>query len=93
MAIKEHLEILKSGSEDWNGWREENPETTPNLSEAHLFEVDLCNFNFTYTDFSDANLSGAKLRKADLTSAKLVNAKLTRTDFSGARIDSTLPTL
>lgn len=90
MANKEHLEILKSDSKNWNSWREENPEVIPDLSEANLFEVNLDNFDLSNTDFSRTNLSEATLRKADLTGAKLVDTKLTRTDFSGARIDSTL---
>lgn len=36
MANPEHLEILKSGVKEWNGWREANQAIAPDLSEHRL---------------------------------------------------------
>ena len=36
MANPEHLEILKQGVEQWNKWRNEHPDVTPDLNEANL---------------------------------------------------------
>ncbi len=41
MANPEHLEILKQGVEAWNQWREQNPQTKPDLSGAILREANL----------------------------------------------------
>jgi hypothetical protein len=43
MANPEHLEILKQGVEVWNKWREDNPSIRPDLSEAHLSNVEFSN--------------------------------------------------
>ena len=52
MVNTKHLEVLTRGINDWNEWRREHPEMTPNLSGAVL---------------NRANLSGANLTEADLT--------------------------
>ncbi len=36
MANPEHLKILKQGVEAWNQWREQNPQTKPDLSGVDL---------------------------------------------------------
>ncbi len=58
MANEEHLKILKQGVEAWNGWREKNPQITPDLSKADLYKADL----------TGANLNGAQ----DLTAKQLI---------------------
>ncbi len=40
MANPERLEILSQGVEPWNRWREENPDTQPDLDGARLFAED-----------------------------------------------------
>ncbi len=76
MANEEHLKILKQGVKVWNKWREENPDTKPNLKRAHLRGIDLTTANISSTDLSEvdlgkANLSGVYLQGADLTAANL----------------------
>ena len=63
MANPEHLKILKQGVEAWNKWREKNPDITPDLRGADLYE---------------ANLSGANLRGANLRGASLERAFLSK---------------
>jgi Pentapeptide repeats (8 copies) len=55
MANDEHVALLKQGVAAWNAWRDENPGTRPDLSEANL---------------SGTNLRGANLREAGLSKAE-----------------------
>jgi uncharacterized protein YjbI with pentapeptide repeats len=41
MANPEHLEILRSGVDEWDFWRFTHPEAIPNLSGANLYRADL----------------------------------------------------
>jgi len=66
MANEEHLRILKQGVEAWNKWREENPDTEPDLRGANL---------------SRANLSGANLSRANLREANVERALVGRSRF------------
>jgi hypothetical protein len=50
MADQKHLDILKQGVEAWNAWREQNPSTRPDLSEAHFY--------YNSANLTDANLTG-----------------------------------
>src|SRR5262245_4098997 len=71
MANPEHLEILRRNVEEWNKWREANPDVWPNLSKADLSGAD-----FNGANLSKAKLSGAKLEGADLIRANLSKAEL-----------------
>jgi hypothetical protein len=41
MANEEHLAILKQGVAAWNAWRNEHPDTVPDLGGVHLREANL----------------------------------------------------
>lgn len=94
MAIEEHLSKIKQGAESWNQWREENPETIPDLSKAdirgcQLQKINLSNANLKEAKLQYSNLSGATLENADLGNAKLLetnlqSANLKSTNLSGA---------
>lgn len=81
MASPEHLEVLKQGVKVWNEWRQDKPDTRPNLRKANLRGVNLNNFNF-----SDAILRRANLSKTDLSQANLRRADLRRANLSGATL-------
>ena len=93
MANPEHLAILKQGVEQWNKWREEQPDLNvedslfkdalwgPDLSGANLIGADLNRANLIR-----ANLSGAGLIQAKLIQAELIDANLSRADLGGARL-------
>ena len=66
MANEEHLEILRKGVDVWNKWRDENPDITPNLSNANLLGAYLQGANLKRTDLQRANLQGANLIEAKL---------------------------
>ncbi len=81
MANPEHLEILKQGVEQWNKWREKNPDIEPDLSNA-----DLSGANLSNADLSDADLSGTDLSEADLSGANLSNAGLRSANLCQAKL-------
>ena len=97
MANSEHVDLLKQGVEQWNAWRQENPESRPDLSEAYLRRinlrrVDLSGVNLDGADLIDTNLEqanfcGANLRGADLSMANLVMANLSMANLSGAKLN------
>lgn len=58
----EHHNILKSGVENWNKWREENPNIIIDLSDANLSDADLSRANLSHANLSRADLSRADLR-------------------------------
>jgi hypothetical protein len=70
------IEILKSGVENWNNWREKDPSLRPNLQGARLDSAHL----------DSANLWGADLRKAKLQGADLLGANLERANLWGANL-------
>jgi uncharacterized protein YjbI with pentapeptide repeats len=79
MADQSHLGVLSQGLKNWRKWREHNPSTRPDLSEADLSGTDLSG-----AFLSQANLSGADLSGADLSDASLSEAILSGADLSGA---------
>ncbi len=72
MANEEHVAILKQGVEEWNAWREGNPGTVPNLSNAVLDGASLVAPRWSGVWMPGANLSEANLRGASLLDANLV---------------------
>jgi len=91
MANEEHLAILKQGVEAWNRWREENPDTRPDLNEANLSGAYLSGANLSRayligTDLSKADLSWADLSRADLSRANLSRAHLIRANLHRATL-------
>jgi len=91
MANDEHVAMLKKGVDAWNAWRDENPDTRPDLTEANLTGADLNGANLSGADLSGANLSGANLRgtiffEADLSGVNITGADLRGVDLSGENL-------
>ncbi|MCE1273124.1 MAG: pentapeptide repeat-containing protein [Chlorobiales bacterium] len=82
MANREHIDLIRKGSEAWNAWRAAFPGTRPALREAALDGLDLREINL-----SDADLNGAGLHKAKLSGADLSGADLRGANLSGAMLD------
>lgn len=81
MANKEHLKLLKQGTEVWNQWREEHPDIRPDLGGANLAQANLEGANLF-----GANLFGASLIEANLIGANLIRANLTGPSLDGANL-------
>jgi hypothetical protein len=72
MANQEHVERLrKSTTQEWNDWREENPQIIPDLEGA---------------DLNNGNFTGVNLRDSKLRGATFVNSYLEGVDLRGADI-------
>jgi hypothetical protein len=92
MANEEQLELLKSGVETWNQWREENPDVEIDLSKADLNGADLHEANLSKAILREANLRettlyGVNFNETDLSGADLSNATLINTNFVGTKVD------
>jgi uncharacterized protein YjbI with pentapeptide repeats len=86
MANPEHLEILRQGVDAWNHWRDESPETRPDLSGVDLATADLFDAHLNGTDFSGTNLFRTDLKVADLIGARFTGANLFGSDLRKARL-------
>lgn len=85
-ARQHHVDILKSGVEQWNKWREENPSVTPDLAKANLGEVYLAGANLAKVNLAKANLAGAALMGANLKVANLAKVNLAKANLAGANL-------
>jgi hypothetical protein len=103
-ATREHLDRLGHGKDAWNEWRRKNPSIQPMLAAvkaSQLKSTTFDDYNFSYTNFTEAvlpnlsfrraNFHQAILAKADLSGAHLQKANFCRTDlymtdFTGAHM-------
>ena len=69
MANPEHVELLKQGFEVWNKWREDNPDTVPDLSNSNLSREFLEHVNLEDANLENTNIEETFLYSSDLTSA------------------------
>jgi hypothetical protein len=86
MANEEQLRVLLEGFEQWNEWREANPEARPDLRQADLHETDLQRTNLAHAILIDADLHQACLKEANLAGANLRRADLRGADFESANL-------
>ena len=100
MANLQHVNILKSGVEAWNNWRQANREEVVDLSKADLSNADLRKANLkeanlkkvnlgeydTLFGYESANLEGADLEFATLEEASLCAVNLRRANLLGAKL-------
>jgi TIR domain/Pentapeptide repeats (8 copies) len=76
MADPKHLVQLKKGPDEWNTWREGNPEVIPDLTKSDLRGANLSGANLSGANLSGANLSGANLDGTILWSTVLGDTNL-----------------
>ena len=91
MGSKTLIELAKQGKAALGKWRQANPDTLLNLSDAKLRDVNLRGANLkraelTGADLRGADLVGAQFAEADLTRADLRGAKLVKADFYSAKL-------
>ena len=84
---EEHRDRLDQGADEWNRWRKENPDITPELRGTSLIFADLSGVNLSGANLREADLTGADFTNADLTGADLVKANLTTAKLGGARLN------
>lgn len=104
-TTNEHLKQLARGKAAWNTWRLDHPDLHPMFAGADLRTASrypLDEYDFSYANLTQANLSGLYLRgasfhqailaKADCSSARFDGANFCRTDmyetdFTGAHFE------
>lgn len=85
MANQEYRSMLLDGGVAvWNRWRDEEPDTLPDLRGADLGYANLKGVNLRGADLIEAQLSEAELQGADLRGANLAGACLRETDLRNA---------
>lgn len=83
MDNKEQINKLKSGIKEWNKWRAENPEISPNLRNIN-FASEFPNENEIY---NLPNFEGGNFSNVDLHGASLRNGFYINCCFDGSRIN------
>jgi len=95
MANPEHLKILQQGVEQWNKWRKQHPNVTPDLSQEDLSGWQLSGANLGNTrtmllesteDFGSVTFTPADLYEVDLSGADLSSADLSGADMRGSEV-------
>ena len=87
MADSVLLDILRSGTDQWNSWREKNPGSRIDLRSATLRRENLHGVNFSGSDLTGIQLDGANLTNANLQAANLSRAYLAFTNLTGCNAD------
>jgi TIR domain/Pentapeptide repeats (8 copies) len=86
MAKREHLKILKQGTQIWNRWREQNPTVGPDLSYTDLSGKNLRGSNLSKANLQNANLNSAQVDDANLAMADLSHATLIGTNLPNVNL-------
>jgi hypothetical protein len=84
MANRQHLELLRERTHEWNRRRRENLLFIPDLRKANLRKANLSKANLSGANLSGADLSEANLSEADLSAANLGGADLSAAILSVA---------
>ena len=89
MANPEHLEILRSGPDQWNWWRVRNQDVIPDLSGTDISDIEVSGATFVYanlerTGLRTKNFFNMDFRWAILRGADLGNTNLSRANLQGA---------
>jgi len=84
MAETSHVEILDRGVDEWNRWRNQNPQLKPDLSNSNLINRDLSRADLSGANLSAVDLSKAQLSHASLHGANLESSTLILADLLGA---------
>lgn len=79
MANRTHLALLLSSTTEWNAWRQEEPQTKPDLTGADLSHRNLRHVNFSECDFTGCNLRETDFYECDFTNAVLKDCVVART--------------
>lgn len=91
MAHPDHPALLQWREvEQWNKWREREPEAQPDLSGADLHGTNLSGASLHEADLSKAYLVWANLRETDLAEADLSEANLRGANLYGAAFSDAL---
>lgn len=91
MTNTEWQEMLRTDVQKFNTYRENNPDTPPDLenadlSQSNLVGADLRKANLRHANLEGADLRRARLQQADLSGADLRGANLLEANFHAAKM-------
>ena len=96
MADQQQVALLKEGSDIWNRWRREHPDSQVDLRDAdlsgvenlltHSIKVEFQEPFYNFGEIIPISMPGMDLRNMDLSGANLMRAKIGRANFSGANL-------
>lgn len=94
MALDAQVQLLTSGAEQWNLWRQAHPTEKIDLSGAEFMNawlpsVDLKGADLSHSNFHGAHLSGARLDRADLNNAFWSQVNLQQASLQDANLFKT----
>lgn len=84
MADEQHVTLLRRGVAEWNRWRADNPQATPDLTGAGLRGLDFSGANLAGAELTGADLRGTILEGSSLAGAELAAANLFKAVLDGA---------
>ena len=87
MSDEQQVVLLCRSIREWNRWRAENPQVTPDLAGAGLRGVNLSGANLTGADLKGADLRGTVLSGCMLIGAELAAANFFKAVLDGADVD------
>ena len=87
MANAQQVELIKTGPEAWNQWREQNPDEAIDLSEADLRGTSLAKVNLKGANLKQAKLQFSNLAGASLEEANLEQARMQEVNLQGAQLE------
>jgi uncharacterized protein YjbI with pentapeptide repeats len=87
MADEQCVALLRRSVAEWNRWRAENPQATPDLAGAGLRGLDLSGANLAGTELTGADLRGTILEGSSLAGSELAAANLFKAVLDGADLD------
>tara|TARA_B100000029_G_scaffold468941_1_gene506379 strand:+ start:3039 stop:4283 length:1245 start_codon:yes stop_codon:yes gene_type:complete len=90
MADMELVLIVKRGRDAVAKWREENPTTTMDLSEAYMSHTRLPQVDLSASDLRNSDFMGAMLRRANFSRSYMNPCHLYRADLREANLSNTL---
>jgi hypothetical protein len=86
MADNKQLKRLKNDINEWNFWRNSNPDIKIDLSNADLIGTNLMGANLERAYIREANLNSANLSDANFTMTNLRKADVSKADLGGANL-------
>jgi uncharacterized protein YjbI with pentapeptide repeats len=87
MADEQHVTLLRRSVDEWNRWREQNPQAVPDLAGAGLRGLDLSGANLAGAELTGADLRGTILKGSSLAGSALAAANLFKAALDGADLD------
>ena len=87
MSDEQQVALLCRSIREWNRWRAENPQMTPDLAGAGLRGVNLSGANLAGANLKDADLRGTVLSGCMLMGAEFAAANFFKAVLDGADVD------